>query len=389
MIKAALMTPMHEGVWGLPLVLRGEPGTAKTATMAQIARDLGMFLYVFIGSVREPQDILGLPFPAKDKYERVITQVAAPGWGVQLGEKPRAILFLDELSCNAPAMQAAMLRVVNERFMGDQPLGEGVRIIAAMNETVDAAGGWDLAAPMANRFGHIVWPAPSADELSSYLVRLGSGRIEQARLQPSGDGEATEQRVLELWPEALQRSSVLVASFLKARQELAHQKPDAHSDASSQAWPSARSWELATRALASAEIFGFDAELSERFMGAFVGTGAVAEYAQWRRTADLPDPADILDNKVSWKHNPARLDLTFAVLNGCAHLVTNTNGDGQQRRVARMWSMIGEVAESAADLAIEAALTLEANDLVFGDMPECEAALSGPIFSVMEAAREL
>ena len=44
-----------------------------------------------------------------------------------------------------------------ERTVGDLPLPDGVTVIAAANPPELAADGWDLAAPLANRFCHLDW----------------------------------------------------------------------------------------------------------------------------------------------------------------------------------------------------------------------------------------
>jgi len=47
---------------------------------------------------------------------------------------------------------------VLERVVGDVTLPEDVSVIAAANPPEQAAGGWDLSAPLANRFCHLEWP---------------------------------------------------------------------------------------------------------------------------------------------------------------------------------------------------------------------------------------
>ncbi len=67
------------------------------------------------------------------------------------------MLFLDEVSTAPPVVQAALLRVVLERTVGDLPLPDVVTVIVAANPPELAADGWDLAAPLANRFCHLDW----------------------------------------------------------------------------------------------------------------------------------------------------------------------------------------------------------------------------------------
>jgi hypothetical protein len=59
------------------------------------------------------------------------------------------VIFLDELTTTA------LLRAVVDRALGDLQLDPSrVMIIAAANPSDQAAGGWELAAPLTNRFLH-------------------------------------------------------------------------------------------------------------------------------------------------------------------------------------------------------------------------------------------
>src|SRR2546430_16043910 len=78
-------------------------------------------------------------------------------------------LFLAELSTAPPAVQAALLRVVLERAVGDLTLPDEVAVVAAANPPEQAADGWDLSAPLANRLCHLAWqtePRSVADGLA-------------------------------------------------------------------------------------------------------------------------------------------------------------------------------------------------------------------------------
>jgi len=83
--------------------------------------------------------------------------MAPPDWAVRLVQAGKGLLFLDELSTAPPAVQAALLRLVLERRVGALHLPPGVRIVAAANPRSSAADGWELSAPLANRFVHLQW----------------------------------------------------------------------------------------------------------------------------------------------------------------------------------------------------------------------------------------
>ncbi|NEA88457.1 AAA family ATPase, partial [Streptomyces sp. SID14436] len=113
-------------------------------------------LTTVIASVHEPSDFSGLPVPGDDPAVQGVP-MAPPDWAVRLVREGRGLLFLDELSTAPPAVQAALLRLVLERRVGALRLPPGVRIVAAANPRASAADGWELSAPLANRFVHLPW----------------------------------------------------------------------------------------------------------------------------------------------------------------------------------------------------------------------------------------
>src|SRR5262245_30124094 len=140
----------------LPVLLWGEPGIGKTAALNQLADALDLPLTTVIASVHEPSDFSGLPVVGADPAVQGVP-MAPPDWAVRLVRAGRGLLFLDELSTAPPAVQAALLRLVLERRVGALRLPPGVRIVAAANPRGSAADGWDLSAPLANRFVHLQW----------------------------------------------------------------------------------------------------------------------------------------------------------------------------------------------------------------------------------------
>src|SRR5246127_5368244 len=148
----------------VPVLLWGAPGTGKTSAIRDMAKAMDLPCETVIASIREPSDFAGLPIVVGDEV-----RFAPPAWARGLAEAGRGLLFLDELSTAPPAVQAALLRVVLERAVGDLDLPEEVAVVAAANPPDQAADGWDLSAPLANRLCHLSWlatPRSVADGLA-------------------------------------------------------------------------------------------------------------------------------------------------------------------------------------------------------------------------------
>src|ERR1700710_2744626 len=125
----------------VPVLLWGAPGTGKTSVIRARADAAGWPCETVIASIREPSDFAGLPIVVDGRVD-----FAPPRWAVGLAEAGEGFAFFDEISPAPPAVQAALLRVVLERTVGDLALPDAVAVVAAANPPEQAAGGWGLAA---------------------------------------------------------------------------------------------------------------------------------------------------------------------------------------------------------------------------------------------------
>ncbi|GAA2210995.1 hypothetical protein GCM10009850_064540 [Nonomuraea monospora] len=386
----------------LPVLLWGAPGTGKTSAVLALGERLGLPVEVVVGSIREPSDFAGLPMLRDGE-----TWFAPPRWAERLAAAGRGILFLDELTTAPPAVQAAMLRVVLERAVGDLALPPSVRIVAAANPPVQAADGWDLSAPLANRLVHLDWTVSAEVVAEGFIGGFAA---------PGGFGRVEVGSV--------GRARAMVGAFLRVRPELVLVVPDG----ASRAWPSPRTWEMAAMALActsGAALGGGTGDSLTGTSGSFVDTsgslmgtggsptgtsafstgascfstgtgdgvaasgaagngarpvaapveraapgmervraelvvGAVGEAAgfellSWLRDLDLPDPATLLADPDA--PLPDRVDRVHAVLGSVvAHVAADGSADAWQRA----WTVIGRVARRTPDVAATAARSLAA-----------------------------
>lgn len=318
---------------GVPVVLWGAPGTGKTSAIRAMAERAALPCETVIASIREPSDFAGLPVVRGDHVE-----FAPPRWALRLAEHGRGIAFFDEVSTAPPAVQAALLRVVLERTVGDLVLPDSVSVIAAANPPDQAADGWDLSPPLANRFCHLDWP------IDGRTVAAGlAGGWPVAELPRLPDGWTARSAVTRSW----------VAGFLVVRPQLSLAVPDDPVSAG-RAWPSPRTWDLAARLLAAGEAAGVAGEVRLQLVRGCVGTGASAEFLTWLDEADLPDPEAVLADPTSFTL-PQRGDRAYAALSSIAAVVAANPGDG---RWERAWQAFGHAAGDVPDVAAAAARAL-------------------------------
>jgi MoxR-like ATPase len=380
MIHIALFTPGLNNRWGLPLLFWGQPGVGKSKIIEDFAAGSGLLCHTLIASIREPSDFGGLPVPTKRGNKMYIDYTPA-GWAadLEIDGDGRGVVFVDEITTCAPAVQAALLRLVLNGALGDHKLPYGIRFIAAANDTADAAGGWDLSPPLANRFGHVKWNPADAGSWTDWLIGAnettqmeslvenwdGSGEIPAPQEEKTQvfDPREEERRVLKSWAEDFAKAKGIVASFVKARPDMLHNMPKSGHAERSKAWPSPRTWELATRALGGCFVHKADDNVTNEFIEAFVGHAVASEFQTFRSNLDLPDPSDVLDGKVKFKHEPTRLDRTVAVLSSCTALVKTKKSKHREERATKLWEIIHGVSKDASDLIITPAAALVQENL--------------------------
>lgn len=379
-VKAALFTPTSRGRWGLGVYLRGEPGAAKTSYLIQVAEEWGLDVEVLSPGERGEGAFGVVPVPERrsrdvdvphrdelrtESQEYLVLTYPAPEWAERfLSPGARGLVVVDELPEAPHHVRPALLGLLADRRVGGVTLGPGVRVVAAGNDPDEVQSGYDLPAHVANRVGHLEWDPPSVAEHEAYMT--GAAGLQG----PTHDAAAEEARVSAAWPEAYAWAVQLEVGFLRARPALKNLLPGgAAARAFAEArgpdnklvrpkcklrprgpWASDRSWEHATRALASARVHGLSLADREAFVAAFVSEPVMEEWFGWQARADLPDPADVLDGRVAFSHDPARVDRTSAVFSGCVALVSDVRSARRVERVRALWELVAAHGRGGRDL---------------------------------------
>jgi hypothetical protein len=229
--------------------------------------------------------------------------------------------------------------VVLDRVVGDLELPPGVAVVAAANPPEQAAGGWDLSPPLANRFCHLSWALNTQGWIDGMI---------------QGWPVPSVPRLPDNWEAGIPASRTLVAAFIRHRPHLLLQLPESEEQAG-KAWPSPRSWDMAARLLAASNAAQAGDDVAASLVAGCVGEGPALEFLTWRRDLDLPDPEELIREPDKFKV-PERGDQAFAILTA---VVTAAVGNLTSERWMAAWTVLARAADQGAkDIAAAAAKAL-------------------------------
>jgi hypothetical protein len=210
--------------------------------------------------------------------------------------------------------------------------------VAAANPPEQAADGWDLSAPLANRFCHLDWTVdPRA------LARGLAGGWEAPVVPALPDG----------WEGQMPLTRGLVSAFITVRPGLACDLP-ADAARAGRGWPSPRTWDMAARLWAAATAVGASTEAETALITGAVGEGPGVELLMWHMEMDLPDPEEVLADPDSFRL-PERGDRAYAVLSAVAAAVV---AKPTVERWLAGWRVLGKAGQRTPDVAATAARVL-------------------------------
>lgn len=315
-----------------PVLITGAPGVGKTAVMRALARQRGWPIETIIASICEPSDLGGLPVIDNGGVRRV-----PPRWATNLAEQCKdgkpGIMFFDELSTAAPANQAVVLRISQERVVGDLELPESVRFASAANPVELSAGGWDLSAPLANRLCHLTWQ--NNPEIWVKGMRTGFPDPPILPIDPK-------------WRDKIPETQSLVASFIKAQPHKLLVTPSDDSK-KGQAWPSNRTWHYGAILLACGASQSKATQIE--LLSGMVGDGPAGEFFAWLSKMDLPDPKAVLENPKKHIKEPKADEehRTYAIVSAALALV---EADVSQQKWNKAWTLLAHIGQWSPDVAV-------------------------------------
>jgi len=219
-------------------------------------------------------------------------------------------------------------------------------LAAACNPPGQAASGFELEPPMANRLYHHPW-AMDTDAWDTGMVAGLRFPSPQFATLPAD------------WQKGLGANGARFAAFRRARPSLLYEYPEEDRAKAGGPWPSPRSITNACICATAVQAVSPDPSLRYQAIAGCVGEDWTHEFRQWEQALDLPDPEEVLAKAMAAMQAgrpvedgflPRRADQVLAFLGALADRVL-AHGNTRERWEASM-EVLGLVWKSWKELAV-------------------------------------
>lgn len=142
----------------VPVLLLGNPGLGKTVSVYKFCEIRGYRLTLLRGNSSTPEEIMGYDVAPKDvTYDKPMSAIhLRPSWFEEILRNHEAgqptLLFLDEITTANEFVQSALLHLIFERKVGNEPLPDDTLIVSAGNYGGNLSNTMALIPPVMNRF---------------------------------------------------------------------------------------------------------------------------------------------------------------------------------------------------------------------------------------------
>ena len=266
-----------------PLLIVGPSGSGKSITVHEAAAALNLRVIDLRLALLDPCDARGLPVINRDADGcGAGVAWAEPDFITESRLTPEdkaagivgVILFIDEITCAAPAVQNAILQLILDRRVGPHRLGDNCYIISACNKAEHGAYATPLSAPLRNRF-IIINHEPDVEEWTQWAFANGVNKD--------------------------------VIGFIQWRPQALYSLPK--DDYAPFAAP--RSWETVSDLLHTLCKDG----ANPVYIRGAVGSGAAEElFAYIDEIQYMPNINDLIRGKETYTHNPGKPSITYAII---------------------------------------------------------------------------
>lgn len=276
-------------------MLWGAPGVGKTSFLKALAEEQEWECLIVPLAGKQPEEIQGY---SVRKGANAIEPLL-PYWAeIAIQNKGESLIFFDEFGSAFPETQGAALSILQERRIGREVFPERVHFVAAGNPPHQAAGGYLMSAPLANRLIHIDFQ-PNPKEWAQGMAtnwNQGFDNINDVR----GYG--------------------LVATYVERFPNNLISVPEDETKAS-KGWPSPRTWEKVAVELSLASENNYQLDVTD--LSGSIGESYALEFLHWYRMNDIPSPLEVIEmgNKFQFPTQVSEQDRFLAIITSVSSLI--------------------------------------------------------------------
>ena len=279
----------------------GDPGTAKTDSMATLAKQLGLNFQQTILSQKMREDLAGIPVTSKAMIggiERECVRFILPEETLRAMYEPTLWLFDEFNQCPVDVMAAAQTLLTKNL--------PNSYMVCVGNSPDRSTDGRELSPPVINRLCQLAWELPE----DCIAAGWNNGFRDYPALDFPVLPENWRNEYLPHWGQ-------LFAGMRKALPHLFDERSyPTDMDKATQPFPSTRSMTNAGITMAACDSVGAPSSVRAQLLAGFVGQAAATEVLTYIGYSDLPDPEAVLARPDLLVMPQNRLDLCRMVLSG-------------------------------------------------------------------------
>lgn len=304
---------------GLRTLIYSHPGNGKTSFFEALCAATGKE-YIPRYPVREtPLTAGGAMVPVVETGE--LKQFPAD-WLVHINGRSDVGVVLEELTSSPAMILATYMQFLANGTMGCGDsmceVGEGAFIAATCNPRGSAANYSPIPPPVANRLCHLEWETDASVVARGF--KEGWPSTMDIPILPDG------------WRDSIPWSKAMVGAYLGERPAMCHVYPDDRA-AQSGPWPSPRSWEQASIAIAAMATLNKLSQ-AEPLVAGCVGDAAAADFFVHMDMEDMPSRSEIAAGiKAGRMDLPRRADKVDAVMGAAFQIVKEIQSNSPNEAV--------------------------------------------------------
>jgi hypothetical protein len=168
-----LLTEMIEKKVKVTPMLWGPHGIGKSASVRQVAQELGYEIFNVILSQKEAVDLAGVLYTREDKDLKLsVTDAHPPKWFADACKKGKFVLFLDEFNMARKEVMNAAFELVLDRRLNNINLPDDVFIVCAGNPDDERYDVTPMSESLRDRLMHIMVES-DLDSWHQYAKKAG------------------------------------------------------------------------------------------------------------------------------------------------------------------------------------------------------------------------